>query len=263
MMTATRLAALLLTLTLAPLAAASEPETSDDAPARVLPESALQGRFLQDVEFTRFTVETGFDVDALTSCRDADVEAGRRQRVVTNTVPFTLFVLEDGSVYVRYDGDDDEDGEIQECLLEKLDDMELGTAPDSMAGSRYRHMWYDSTFRPQRRMRHGEIIALYTLSGVSAGVAIGSFVAARADDREADERVVGVAGSPAVTHIEQRPDRFRAAGWSMLGVSLASFVGGTLLYTSNRDIENRENPVLVVSPGSPTGGLGFTLSGRF
>jgi hypothetical protein len=36
-----------------------------------------------------------------------------------------------------------------------------------------------------------------------------------------------------------------------------------VLYSGNRNIEGRENPVLVLSPGSPTGDLGFTLSSQF
>lgn len=268
MITATRTFALIATLFLASTALADDAEgteeaTEEEEPLPELPSDAGDYRYLSRIEHEALLDATGFDPDALMGCRDEE-DTRIRERAVTNRIPYTLYTLPDGGIFVQYDGDDDEDGEIAECLLEETVDMEASDVPEELRNGRFRYTWYESTYWPQRRMRHAEIIGLYTLSAVSAGVGVGAFVAARNDDSEMEDRLAGVPeGSPAATHIEERPDRFRAAAWSMVGISAVSFVAGTLLYTKNRDIESRENPVLVLTPGSPTGDLGFTFSGRF
>lgn len=245
--------------------------------------ASFQYRFLTRLEFERFEEETGFDATSLMSCREAD-SAGRRERMVTNRLPLDITITQDGDVVVEYTGEDDElsaddeddagdegssegDGEdlsVQGCIDDKLEEMELDEVPGDLRGSRYRYTYYDSTYFARRRTRHGEITALYTLSGVSAAVAVGSLVAARHDDAEREEILSTVPeDSYQYENVSNRALRFRRVGWSMVGVSVASFVGATLLHRSNRDIEGRENPILVLSPGSPTGDLGFTLSGQF
>jgi hypothetical protein len=232
------------------------------APTVELVPDVVRYRFLSREEFLSFEEVTGFDGDEFLSCRDGDTE-GRRARLVSNRVPLEITLTSGGDLLVRYT-DEDEDGSIQECVDETLADMELEETPAELVGSRYRYIFYDDNYYSRRRMRHGEIVALYTLSGVSAGVAIGSFIAARNDDAEREEILSTVVeDSYDYDNVSNRALRFRRAGWSMVGLSVASFVGATLLYSGNRDIEGRENPVLVLSPGSPTGDLGFTLSGQF
>ncbi len=241
-----------------------EPEfvapTPIEAPAAALVPSSVRYRFMSREEFFRFEDATGLDTSAFMSCRDAD-EAGRRERMVTNRIPLEITVAMDGGVAVEY-SEEDEDGEIQECIDEELENMELEDTPAELAGSRFRYIFYDDNYYPRRRTRHSEIIALYTLSGVSAAVGIGSFIAARNDDSEREELLETV-GSNEYDNISNRATRFRRAGWSMVGISVVSFVSGTLLHTRNRGIERNENPVLVLSPGSPTGDLGFTFSSQF
>lgn len=236
--------------------------TSLEAPALELVPDAIRYRFMSREEFFRFEEATGLDATEFMSCRDAD-DAGRRERLVTNRMPLEITVAGDGGVAIAY-SEEDEDGEIQDCIDEALEDMELEDTPAEFASTRFRYIFYDDNYYARRRTRHSEVIALYTLTGVSAAVGIGSFIAARNDDAESDELLGTLReGSPEYDNLDQRATRFRRAGWSMVGVSLVSFVGGTLLHTRNRQIENNENPVLVFSPGSPTGDLGFTLSSQF
>ena len=252
---------------------------------------SIHYRFLSRLEYERFKEETGFDVGALMSCRDPET-VGRRERAVTNRVPFELRIDDEGGLVVEYlgeendtegedaedegddSGGDDSEGDgdaeeeepvtIQGCIDDALEEMELEEISEEYFASKYRYTYYDSTYYARRRMRHGEITGLYTLSGISAAVAVGSLIAARNDDAEREEMLATISEeSYEYENISNRALRFRRAGWSMVGVSVASFVGATLLHRANRDIESRENPILVLSPGSPTGDLGFTLSSQF
>lgn len=240
-------------------------EDEESVPAPAPPGDSTAYRYQTLDEQLAIDALSGFNHGALLDCRDGvdDDDIGRRERMVTNHVPYTLFVLDDGTLTARYEGGDDPDGEIQECMLEEIGDMDLEPVPAELTQTRAGLHIYDDNYYDRRRQRHAEIIALYTLSGVAGGVAIGSFVAARADDRELENRDTFTASGPGRARLEDRPDRFRAAGWSMVGVSVVSFVAGTMLHTRNREIESNENPVLVFSPGSPTGDLGFTFSSRF
>ena len=273
--------------------AAEQPDIVEEAPAEVetsieltspivvptveaVPD-AVRYRFLTRTEFRRFEEETGFDGMSYLACRDAD-DARNRQRLVTNRIQLDITLTSDGEVQVVYagddgdaaaaadaDADDDDDGlSTQECVSETLEDAELEETPEDLKGTRYRYTFYDHNYYGRRSMRHAEVVALYTLSGASAGVAVGSFIAARNDDAEREEILSTVVeDSYEYDNVSNRALRFRRAGWSMVGLSVASFVGATALYSGNRNIEGRENPVLVLSPGSPTGDLGFTLSSQF
>jgi hypothetical protein len=213
-------------------------------------------------EIEEFADQVGLSLLPLTKCVD-ETEPEMRQRLVTRYAPLQVTVDDAMAVHVTYRGDDP-DGEVQSCIDEALEEMELEEVPSEYAGFDCTFHSYTDNYYQRRRMRHGEIIALYTLSGVSAGIAVGSFVAARNDESELSSRLEGVAAdSPSRRNITQRADRFRTAAWAMTGVSIASFVAGTLLYSANRDIEDRENPVLAFSPSAPGTQLGFSLSGQF
>ncbi len=261
----TRWSVLVLALLAAAPALASDDsdDETETVPAPAPPADDSAYRFLSYPEIVELERTLDFDAGALADCRDENEDVRRRERTVTNRLPYTLYVLADGTLTARYTGDDDADGEIQECLLEEIGDMELEPADASLANARFRTVGYEHNYYDRRRTRHAEVIALYTLSGVAGAVAIGSFVAADADSREFEERSQGSSPSAGLARLEDRPDRFRAAGFAMVGVSVVSFVTGTLLNSANRRIENAENPVLVLSPGSPTGDLGFTFSSRF
>jgi hypothetical protein len=236
--------------------------TSIAAPAAGLVPDAIRYRFMSREEFFRFEDATGLNATEFLSCIDGE-DAGRRERLVTNRIPLEITVAADGGLTIMHT-EEDEDGSIQECVDDELDGMELEETPAEFAGSRFRYIYYEDNYYSRRRTRHSEIIALYTLTGISAAVGVGSFIAARQDDAEREELLsFSVEGTPEYDNLAQRATRFRRAGWSMVGVSVVSFVTGTLLYTRNREIENSENPVLVFSPGSPTGDLGFTLSSQF
>lgn len=247
----------------APVAAEETTDEEEATPAPAPPEDLSSYRFLSYPEEQALERAIEFDGNAFLDCRDGLEDVPRREREVTNRVPFTLIVLADGTVTARYDGDDDADGEIQECLLEELGDMELEPADSAYASSRYRWRFYDHNYYDRRRTRHAEMIALYTLGGVTAGTAVGMFVAAGNDEDDMDERTAGISPGPALDRLEDRPRRFRTAGYVMTGVSVVSFVSAAILTVKNRQIENAENPVLVLSPGAPTGDLGFTFTSRF
>ena len=244
-------------------------DEDDDEEQTPLPPEAANYRNLNRAAYDQLLYSTGFDADALAACGE-ETDVRIRERSVTRRVPFTLYVLPDGGLRAEYTGEeaeDDDEATIAECVGDAMADMELNDAPEELRESKYRYIWYDANFYPRRRTRHAEIISLYTLSGVSAAVGVGAFIAARNDEADAEERLAAVVDGEdmtvAQTNASERPDRFRAAGFAMVGVSVASFVGATLLQTANRNIERRENPVLVFSPGSPTGDLGFTLSSQF
>ncbi len=215
-------------------------------------------RYISSSEWRRLDAMIDFDQAVMSGCTEA-AESGPRERAVTNITRYRFFVWEDG-YEILYTGDDDLDGEIQTCLEEELEELELDDPPAEFAGSAFNWTVYEDTYYTQRRKRHAEIIALYTLSGVSLATGVGSLVAANREANDADEQPGSAIG---MQNREDREDRFRRAGWSLIGISIASAIGGDILFFRNRAIERDENPMLGVAPVSPTGGLGLTLSSRF
>ena len=211
-----------------------------------------------------------FETGALMACV-VTTETGRRERAVTQRMPFMVTVDAEGVLAVRYTGEEDNDATpddgktVQECVDAIVATLEYDDVPQAYRSSRYSWSLYNDTYLTQRRKRHSEIIALYTLSAVSLGSGIGALVAAGNDrDDAAAPSVTSLdAGEVDRNTFDERADRFRIAGWTMIGVSAASFIGADILLIRNRRIERNENPYFAASPVGPNGSLGLSFSGRF
>lgn len=252
-----------------------------EAPAEALPEDATSRRIQYDTyrtlsgaEYDRLQRETGFDGGELLDCV-AEEEPGRRERMVTRVLLYSLFVEQDGTFRIEYRGDEendadpDDDQSVQECIEEKLaeqqegEDATMEPAPEEFRGGRYTWTWYSDNYHSQRIKRHGEIIGLYTLSGVSLGVGIGALVAAGNEGDRSDQDIQSEEVQQAESG-RSREQRFRRAGWTMIGVSTVAFIGADILLVRNRRIERDENPWWAsTAPVGPQGSLGFSYATRF
>lgn len=211
-----------------------------------------------------------FNRSAVLGCVES-AEVGRRERAVTQRMPFMITLDGEGVFGVRFTGEEEidatpDDGKtVQECVDTIVEGLEYEEVPAEYRNSRYSWIIYDDTYFTQRRKRHSEIIALYTLSAVSLGSGIGALVAAGNDREDADEPSTTSLDAGAVDRntFDERADRFRIAGWTMIGVSAASFIGADILLIRNRRIERNENPYFAASPVGPNGSLGLSFSGRF
>jgi len=215
--------------------------------------------------FDAFIDAISFSYDDAVACMaSSKTEPGRRERTVTQYVPLVFNVDDDRVVRVTVEGATDEE---QVCLDELfLSEGEPTVVPDSVdvaTPMRYRVDYYDSTYREQQQRRQHEVIALYTVSATTAAFGIGAFIAARRDADYVASLDGSSSPSPVDRNLRDRPDRYRKAAWSMIGVSLASFVGGTLLFERHRDIERAQNPVLVVRPGAVGADAGISFEARF
>lgn len=229
-------------------------------------------RTLSGAQYREFERLSDYDSSPLLACvEDEGEDFGRRERGVTQYLPFRVIIDEAGALTVRYEGDGendatpDDDETIQDCIDEIVEGQEIEDVPEQFWGSTYRWTYWNDNYLTQRRKRHSEIIALYTLSAVSLGTGIGALVAAGNDRDEASERanvsLDGPTGSG--NALNDRADRFRIAGWTMIGVSAVSFIGADILLIRNRRIERAENPYFAASPVGPGGSLGLSFSGRF
>ncbi|MFT6629048.1 MAG: hypothetical protein ACJA1R_002322 [Flavobacteriales bacterium] len=223
-------------------------------------------RSLSGAEFRALERVSGFDAGDLLGCVEG-AELGRRETWIEQRVPFIVLVDGEGVLTVRYTGEEDvdatpdDDESVQGCMDEKVEEQELEPLDDDrFTLSNYSWIWYDATYASMRRHRHSEIIALYTLSGVSLGTGIGALVAAGNDNSSAGS---GNDGSDFSSSRSDRSRRFKRAGWTMIGVSAVSFIAADILLIQNRRIERRENPYWAAAPVGPDASLGFSLSTRF
>ncbi len=273
-MAPTRLTALLtassMLLTTVP-AWATDVAQATDAPAA--PTTSLQFdnyRTMSGSEYRDFARHHDIDLGSFMSCVDS-TETGRRERAVTARMPLVVQVDGEGVVSVRYTGEEDNDATpdddetVQDCVDGKVEGAEWEPVEEQFHLSQYSWIYYDDNYFTQRRKRHSEIIALYTLSAVSLGTGIGALVAAGndRDDASDDSDFSLQAGDPDRSSLNERADRFRIAGWTMIGVSAVSFIGADILLIRNRRIEQAENPYFAASPVGPGGTLGLSFSGRF
>ena len=156
-----------------------------------------------------------------------------------------VFVEADGSLRVMYRGGEeadatpDNDESVQDCVDTALEGQGTEAASDELRSASFAMSAYSDNFASQRTQRQGEIIGLYTLSGVSLGLGIGSLIAAGGesggDDEFQSERVADASSSRSR---EQLPSR----GLDDDRVSTAAFIGAEVLYIRNKRIERDENP---------------------
>ena len=255
----------------APVFAPATPEpaapAAEPAPAASVAADDLTYRALSRNEFARLERETGLNASAFLSCVESG-SAGRRERLVSASMALEVFVEADGSLRVMYRGGEeadatpDNDESVQDCVDTALEGQGTEAASDELRSASFAMSAYSDNFASQRTQRQGEIIGLYTLSGVSLGLGIGSLIAAGGesggDDEFQSERVADASSS------RSREQRFRRAGWTMIGVSTAAFIGAEVLYIRNKRIERDENPWWASTvPVGPNGSLGLNYATRF
>ena len=255
----------------APVFAPATPEpaapAAEPAPAASVAADDLTYRALSRNEFARLERETGLNASAFLSCVESG-SAGRRERLVSASMALEVFVEADGSLRVMYRGGEeadatpDNDESVQDCVDTALEGQGTEAASDELRSASFAMSAYRDNFASQRTQRQGEIIGLYTLSGVSLGLGIGSLIAAGGesggDDEFQSERVADASSS------RSREQRFRRAGWTMIGVSTAAFIGAEVLYIRNKRIERDENPWWASTvPVGPNGSLGLNYATRF
>ncbi|MCB9506598.1 MAG: hypothetical protein H6700_10190 [Myxococcales bacterium] len=243
-----------------------------------------------NAQFEMLLDAAGVNIDAFVECGTAEEDDDRKHewrapRGVDSIDVVRFEVLEDGTLGAAYILDfltqATSDADIDQCVDEALaklvscDEDDLDCDPDAprpdvselaaqlgiAAGSHFSTDVYGYNYADRQVARRGFVIGLYTLSVATAASGVGAFVAARHDDSDLADLDLG--SSNGAQNLRDRPDRFRRAAWSMVGVSLTSFVTATLLNERHRDIERRENPTLVVAPGAEGADVGLTLTTRF